>query len=153
MRFRRVAPDVLDGGGAGGRATVSGGVRRSRTSGAVTPSEVAYAFAHAWMTGDPAGMVRWSSPDVVCRWVGFGDGPLEATGLDAMLAAGREFERRHGVAASYSVVDALTGASHAAILFELPVAPVGSDRSVRVAIYRVEAARVMSIAVYADHIG
>lgn len=148
MRFRRVSADVFAGGTGVG---VTGAARRSRSG--ATPSQVAYAFAHAWMTGNMPGMERWSVPGLVCRWVGFGDGPLDAVGLDQTLAVGRAFEQRHGVASSYSVVDALTGTSHGAILFELPTVPAGSDRSVRIAVYKVEAGRVASITVYADHLG
>jgi hypothetical protein len=153
MRFRRVSPDLIDGGGsvaAMARRRPAGPRRRVTAQEGQAPTAAAVAFAGAWMSGDRDGMARSSTPDVVCRWVGFEPAPLEAVGLDALIEMGREFERRHGVADRYSVVDSMGGASHAALLFEMRNVPAGAEWTARVAIYRVEDGRVAGIAVYAD---
>ncbi|MFN8623923.1 MAG: hypothetical protein U0869_24540 [Chloroflexota bacterium] len=147
-------PDVMIGGGT---ATMHRSESRTRAGAPVrgtdsAPMDVALAFALAWMADDLSDLERRSAADLECRWIGFEPEPLVAHGLPDALRVGRRFEERHGKASRYSVADSLVGARHAAILFEVDELPPGQVSGVRMAIYRVEDARVTSIEVYADRL-
>lgn len=150
MRFRRVGAQVMDGSGGGGVAVGEAvPARRITTHG--RNRETTMAFALAWSQRDLDALRALGSPEISCRWIGFGSEPVTARGLDALLEVGTEFEQRYGVAERYTLVEAMGGESHAAILWEPSSAGAAKHHVARVAIYRLENERITSIAVYADH--
>lgn len=150
MRFHRVRSEVLDSAG-GGVAVASGApVRRITAHG--RNRETVAAFAAAWMHRDLPTLKALSTPEITCRWIGFGGPAVTAHGMEEMLRIGAEFEQHHGVAERYSVVETMGGESHAAILWEPGSAGTAANHGARVAIYRLDRERVTSIAVYADRV-
>jgi hypothetical protein len=149
MRFRRVGPEALDGLGGASRSDVYGsdwnpGSTHGRNR------ETMITFATAWMAHDWDRVRQMAVPDLTCRWTGFSGEVVTARTLEEAIGFTPGFEARHGTATRYSVVEAMGGEHHAAILFE--PADVGSDvdRVARVAVYRIEDDRVVAISVYAD---
>ena len=154
MRFHRVDAEVWGGGSA--RMVAQRVLETRRGSGASARArgrnrELALTFAGAWASGDRATMAALAREDVTCRWTGFGSTATEAVGLSAVLEVGREFERRHGRATHYQVVETLGGTRHAAIMWEPGPGP-RADHGARIAVYRVEDDRIASIAVYGDRL-
>ena len=149
MRFRKVGPEALDGPGGASRAVAHGS-----DGDPVSPHDRNRAtmveFATAWMAHDWDRVRQMAGPELTCRWTGFGREVVTARTLEEAIAFTPGYEARHGTAERYSVVEAMGGEQHAAILFE--PADVGSDvdRVARVAVYRIEDGRVVAISVYAD---
>lgn len=110
-------------------------------------------FVAAWAADDRLTLAALSTPDLTCRWSGFGADPVVAHGLADVLLRGREFERDHGVADRYRVADTLGGVDHAAILFERDDADTVNGHGARIAVYRLDGDRICAIAVYGDRLG
>ena len=157
MRFRAVSAQVLTGssGSVGSRRRRSHGARRSSEPpiGARRHNrDLVMTFAAAWAADDQATLAALSTPDVTCRWSGFGSDPVVASGLAEVLVRGREFERHHGVADRYRVAETLSGVHHAAILFERDDAETVNGHGARIAVYRLDGDRIRGIAVYGDRL-
>lgn len=154
MRFHRVDSEVWGMGSGGGMGRRS--VHAARSSGASHRArqhnrDLVMTFAAAWAADDRATMAAIATADISCRWTGFGPEAENAVGLLEVIRVGRDFERRHGRAGHYRVVETLGGVRHAAIMWEL--APgLDADRSARIAVYRVEDDRIATIAVYGDRL-
>ena len=149
MRFRKVGPEVLDGPGGASRGTTPGS-DWSPVSTHGRNRAVMVEFATAWMAHDWDRVRQLAGPELTCRWTGFGQDGVTARTLEEAIAFTPGFESRHGTAARYSVVEAMGGESHAAILFEPADVGTDVDHVARVAVYRIEDGRVVAISVYAD---
>ena len=149
MRFRKVGPEALDGPGGASRGVAPGSDRRAVSTHGRNRAVMAE-FAAAWMAHDWDRVRQLAGPGLTCRWIGFGQDGVTARTLEEAIASTPHFEARHGTAARYTVVEAMGGEQHAAILFE--PADLGSDidHVARVAVYRIEDGRVVAISVYAD---
>jgi hypothetical protein len=154
MRFHRVAASVWPSGGS---TTVLAQRRREarRTDDGVRADalqnrQAVLRFFEAWSSNDLDTLRRLSADRLSGRWVGFQPEPVTAVGLEQVLATGRDFELRHGATKRYAIVEALAGSTHVAVLVEPDGLGREIDRVARVAVYRLEAGRVASIAVYAD---
>ncbi len=150
MRFRRVGPAVMDGSDNGSR-TLPAGSDWSPGSTHGRNRATMITFATAWMAHDWDTVRRLAVPDLTCRWTGFAEGTRVARSLEEAIAFQPELEAHHGTAARYSVVEAMGGEQHAAILFETDRAGDVDDVA-RVAVYRIEDDRVVAISVYADRV-
>jgi hypothetical protein len=149
MRFRKVGPEALDGPGGTSRGVASGSDRRPVSTHGRNRA-VMVEFAAAWMAHDWDRVRRLAGPALTCRWAGFGQDGVTARTLEEAIAFTPHFESRHGTAARYSVVEAMGGEHHAAILFEPADSGSDIDHVARVAVYRIEDGRVVAISVYAD---
>jgi len=109
-------------------------------------------FISAWNLRDHATMVALSTPDLTCRWIGFGAEPETAHGLEDILRHGRDFELRYGKSERYSLVESMGGQRHAAILFEPDDTHPEGGHAARLAVYRLEGDRIAAIAVYGDRL-
>ena len=148
MRFRKVAPDVWQpskaGAGTRRETHAGGGPRRNR--------DLVMTFIRAWNVDDRATLAALTTPDVTCRWSGFGVDPVDAQGLDAVIRHGRDFERRYGKAERYTLVESMGGQRHAAILFEPDGTHPEGGHAARIAVYRLDGDRIASIAAYGDQL-
>jgi len=154
MRFHRVGSEVL-----GKRSAGAVGPRRRETGRASSVShrarslnrDIVMTFAAAWAADDRATMAALAADGITCRWTGFGSAAAEAVGLAEVIVVGREFERRHGRAGHYQIVETLGGVRHAAIMFEPGPGP-RADHGARIAVYGLEGDRIASISVYGDRL-
>lgn len=149
MRFRRVGAEVFEGPAGVSRAHGAGSDWNPLSTHGRNRATMVE-FAMAWMAHDWDRVRQLTVPDLTCRWTGFGETPVTARSLEEAIAATPGFEQRHGTATRYSVVEAMGGESHAAILFEPEDVGSDVDHVARVAVYRIEDGRVVAISVYAD---
>jgi len=109
-------------------------------------------FISAWNQRDRAAMVALSTPDLTCRWSGFGAEPEIAHGLEDIVRKGNDYERRFGKGERYTLVESMGGQRHAAILFEPDATHPEGGHAARIAVYRLEGDRIAAIAVYGDRL-